>query len=66
MFLQYLPILFLIVLAVGVAVFIVFASFLFGPRKRLPEKDAPYECGVSDIIGDTRSRLNVKFFLIKD
>jgi len=42
---------------------LVFLSFLLGPRRPSPQKDAPYECGVTPI-GSARERFPIKFYLV--
>ncbi len=37
--------------------------WLLGPKKRLPYKDAPYECGVTPI-GGTHERFPIKFYVV--
>jgi len=51
------------VVAVGVSAALVFLSFLLGPRRPTPQKEAPYECGVTPI-GSARERFPIKFYLI--
>jgi NADH-quinone oxidoreductase subunit A len=43
---EYLPILFLLIIALAIAGGMVGASSLLGPKKPSPEKLAPYECGI--------------------
>src|SRR5512145_924366 len=38
-------------------------SALLGPRNPMPEKLAPYECGMP-AVGDARERHSVKFYLV--
>ena len=57
------PILVLLLVAAGLAGFIVGASAVLGPRRHGPTKHIPYESGI-DPIGDARSRFNVRFFLV--
>jgi len=60
----YLPVLFMLVLALGFAGATIAASYLFGPRKRTHVKnEIPYESGVNPS-GDARLRFDVKFYLI--
>lgn len=49
--------------AVGVSAALVFLSYLLGPRRSSPQKDAPYECGVTPI-GSARERFPIKFYLV--
>ena len=60
---SYAPILVLLLVAAGMAGFIIVASALLGPRRRGPTKHIPYESGI-DPTGDARGRFNVRFFLV--
>ncbi|NIQ95816.1 MAG: NAD(P)H-quinone oxidoreductase subunit 3 [Desulfuromonadales bacterium] len=60
---SYLPILVLIVIAVGFAVGTVLLSRLIGQNKPGAVKLAPYECGMPPV-GSARDRFSVKFYLI--
>jgi len=57
------PVLVLLLVAAGMAGFIIAASALLGPRRRGPTKHIPYESGI-DPTGDARGRFNVRFFLV--
>ena len=59
-----LPVLITIVLAVGLAGFLLLLSVFIGKKaKGNPTKDTPYECGMP-IITDARVRFSVKFYLV--
>lgn len=60
---SWLPVLILLVIAVGFGVANIAVSLLIGPRKTGPGKETTYESGMIPI-GDTRKRFNVKFYLI--
>ncbi len=60
---SYIPVLVMGVVAVGVSAALVFLSHLLGPRRPSPQKDAPYECGVTPI-GSARERFPIKFYLV--
>jgi NADH-quinone oxidoreductase subunit A len=61
---DYLPVLITIVLAVGLAGFLLLLSAFIGKKaKGNPTKDTPYECGMP-IITDARVRFSVKFYLV--
>ena len=64
MLVEYLPVILLFAIGLGVGVvFIVLSSFL-GPRtRREPLHDSPYESGIVPT-GDARQRFNVKFFIV--
>jgi NADH-quinone oxidoreductase subunit A len=57
------PILVLLIVAVGMAAFIIAASALLGPRRHGPTKQIPYESGV-DPVGDARQRFHARYFLV--
>jgi len=59
----YLPILFLLIIALGFSGAFIGLSALFGPRKPTASKLSPYECGVPTL-GEPRNRFSVKFFLV--
>jgi NADH-quinone oxidoreductase subunit A len=60
---QYLPLVLQIVVALGVASFMVAASYFLGKHKRSRTKLSPYECGM-DPVGDARGRFSVKFYMV--
>jgi NADH-quinone oxidoreductase subunit A len=61
---QYIPVLFLLVAAVGFAGGTLVVSVLFGKfGKHTKAKDAAYECG-KDPIGEGSARFSVKFYLV--
>ena len=59
----YVPVLFLIGLAVCFAVFAVGASYLLGPRRTSSVKAAPYECGMITL-GPTHQAIPIKYYII--
>jgi len=63
LFEQYLPVLILVGLAVGLAAALLFMSHYFGPRNPSRTKNATYECGVSPV-GNARGRFPVHFYLV--
>ena len=61
---QYIPVLILLVVAVGFAAGTLVLSVLLGQRgKRTRAKDTAYECG-KDPIGEGNTRFSVKFYLV--
>lgn len=61
---QYLPILMLIVVAVGLTGGMMLFSVILGKVGRRSQiKDTAYECGMIPV-GDGKSRLSVKFYLV--
>ncbi len=59
----YYPIFLFVVIVIGLALSILLAAHLIGPRRRTPVKQMPYESGM-DPIGNARQRFDVKFYLI--
>ncbi|MGA3163413.1 MAG: NADH-quinone oxidoreductase subunit A [Verrucomicrobiota bacterium] len=61
---QYIPVLILLVVAVGFAAGTLILSALLGQRgKRTLAKDTAYECG-KDPLGEGNTRFSVKFYLV--
>jgi NADH-quinone oxidoreductase subunit A len=60
---EYLPIAILLILSAGLAVALVAAGHLFGPRRPTERKSMPYESGMRPIGPGTR-RMPVRFYLI--
>jgi NADH-quinone oxidoreductase subunit A len=59
----WIPILIMIGMGAGFAVFNIGLGMLVGPSRPTPEKLAPYECGMPPV-GDARERHPVKFYLV--
>lgn len=59
----YLPVLAMIVVAVGFAIGNLLLSWFLGNRKPNAVKMEPYECGVPTI-GSARAQVNVRFYLV--
>lgn len=61
---EYLPVVFLLLLALVVGTAILGLSYWLGPRSpRRPLHDSPFECGIVPT-GDARQRIDVKFYLV--
>jgi NADH-quinone oxidoreductase subunit A len=60
---SFLPILVLFLIAAFIAVFVITASALLGPRKSSARKLAPYESGMEPI-GAAIRRIPVKFYVV--
>lgn len=60
---DYLPIVILVVLAIGMSAIAMALSSFLGPRKATPSKMLPYESGMVPI-GDARLRFSVHYFLL--
>jgi len=63
MYIEYLPILVFLGIAIGIAVFAIVASYLLGQRKPSAAKLAPYECGMPTI-GPTYRRIPIRYYII--
>jgi NADH-quinone oxidoreductase subunit A len=59
----YLPILILFTAVVTLGGGLLVATHIFGPKKKDPIKDSPYESGV-DPLGRTRVRFSIHYYLI--
>ncbi len=62
--LDYLPVLFQVLIALGFAVVVLTLSVIFGRSgKRNEAKDSAYECGMLPV-GDGAPRFSIKFYLV--
>ncbi|MCB2155884.1 NADH-quinone oxidoreductase subunit A [bacterium] len=59
----YLPVLIMLVVAVGFAIGNLILSWFLGKRRPTAVKLEPYECGVPTV-GSARSQINVRFYLV--
>ena len=59
----FIPILIMVIVAVGFAAFTLGASHFLGKRIDSPAKSMPYECGVTPI-GNARERFHTRFYLV--
>jgi NADH-quinone oxidoreductase subunit A len=60
---SYIPVLVMGAAATVIAALLIGLSVVLGPRRPTPQKNAPYECGVTPI-GSARERFPIKFYLI--
>jgi NADH-quinone oxidoreductase subunit A len=60
---SYIPVLVMGLGATVIAALLIGLSFILGPRRPTPQKNAPYECGVTPI-GSARERFPIKFYLV--
>ena len=63
MLIDYLPIVILLVIALGFALGMLALTHLLGPRHPNPAKLSTYESGVPPV-GDARLRFSIKFYLV--
>lgn len=60
---EYLPVLIMFTVAVGMACVIPVLSWVLGPKKPTRSKLSVYECGLNPV-GNARERFSVKFYLV--
>jgi NADH-quinone oxidoreductase subunit A len=60
---QYIPLVLQILVAIGLACFMVTASYFLGKHRRSRTKLGAYECGM-DPVGDARGRFSVRFYMV--
>jgi NADH-quinone oxidoreductase subunit A len=59
----FVPILIMVVVAIGFAAFVLIASHYLGRRVYDPAKMMPYECGITPV-GNARERFHARFYLV--
>jgi NADH-quinone oxidoreductase subunit A len=59
----FIPILLMVIVAIGFAAFTLAASHFLGKRIRSRAKDMAYECGITPV-GSARERFHTRFYLI--
>lgn len=60
---HYIPVLLILIIAIGMASVIIILSRIAGRNRPTREKLMPYECGVEPV-GTARERQSVKFYLV--
>jgi NADH-quinone oxidoreductase subunit A len=60
---SWVPLVFLLIIAVGFGIVNVAASVIIGPSRTGPGKETTYESGMIPV-GDTRRRFNVRFYIV--
>lgn|SRR5690606_36541011 len=60
---NYLPILFQMIVALGFVVFTMVVTHLIGPKRRTADKLTPFESGI-EVIGNARQPFSIKYFLV--
>lgn len=63
MLIDYLPIIFVFLLAAGFAITALIATQMLSPRVKSAVKQMPYESGV-DPVGPTHIKINVRYFIV--
>jgi NADH-quinone oxidoreductase subunit A len=59
----FVPVLIMVIVAIGFAVFTLVASHFLGRRVYDPAKQLPYECGITPV-GNARERFHARFYLV--
>jgi NADH-quinone oxidoreductase subunit A len=60
---NYLPIIFQMVVAVGFVVTTMFVTHKIGPKRETKDKLTPFESGI-EVIGNARTPISIKYFLV--
>jgi NADH-quinone oxidoreductase subunit A len=60
---NYLPIIFQIIVAVGFAVGTMVVTHKIGPKRKTKDKLTPFESGI-EVIGNARTPISIKYFLV--
>ncbi len=61
--LDYLPVIFFLILGAAISSLFIIGSFLLAPSKPDPEKNSAYECGFP-AFDDARMKFDVRFYLV--
>ena len=60
---NYLPIIFQMVVAIGFAVGTMFVTHKIGPKRVTQDKLTPFESGI-EVVGNARNPISIKYFLV--
>jgi len=60
---NFLPILFQMIVAVGFVVTTMFVTHKIGPKRKTGDKLTPFESGI-EVIGNARTPISIKYFLV--
>ncbi|MBX7182137.1 MAG: NADH-quinone oxidoreductase subunit A [Bacteroidia bacterium] len=60
---DFLPILFQFIAAIGFVVLTIGATHLLGPKRKTEVKNEVFECGIESV-GDARAPFSIKYFLV--
>jgi len=60
---NYLPIVFQMIVAVGFVVLTMFATHKLGPKRKTDDKLSTFESGI-EVIGNARTPISIKYFLV--
>ncbi|CAN5410104.1 NADH-quinone oxidoreductase subunit A [soil metagenome] len=61
--LNYLPIIFQMLVALAFVVFVMLVTHKIGPRRATKDKLTPFESGI-EVIGNARTPISIKYFLV--
>lgn len=60
---DYLPIIFQMIVAVGFAVLVMLVTHKIGPKRKTKDKLTPFESGI-EVVGNARTPVSIKYFLV--
>ncbi|MBC7398665.1 MAG: NADH-quinone oxidoreductase subunit A [Mucilaginibacter sp.] len=60
---NYLPIIFQMIVAIGFVVFVMLLTHKIGPKRVTKDKLTPFESGI-EVIGNARTPISIKYFLV--
>lgn len=60
---NYLPIFFQMLVALGFVVFTMVLTHMLGPKRKTKDKLTPFEAGI-EVVGNARSPFSIKYFLV--
>ncbi|MEO6850944.1 MAG: NADH-quinone oxidoreductase subunit A [Mucilaginibacter sp.] len=60
---NYLPIIFQMIVAVGFVVTTMFVTHKIGPKRKTSDKLTPFESGI-EVVGNARTPMSIKYFLV--
>ncbi|MDF3079092.1 MAG: NADH-quinone oxidoreductase subunit [Sphingobacteriaceae bacterium] len=60
---NYLPIIFQMLVAIGFVVGTMFVTHLIGPKRKTKDKLTPFESGI-EVVGNARQPFSIKYFLV--
>jgi NADH-quinone oxidoreductase subunit A len=60
---NYLPIIFQMIVATGFAVLVMVVTHKLGPKRKTTDKLTPFESGI-EVVGNARNAVSIKYFLV--
>jgi len=61
--LNYLPIIFQMIVAMGFVVLVMLVTHKIGPKRKTSDKLTPFESGI-EVVGNARNAVSIKYFLV--